>query len=135
MDNESYSYLGRQLIKLYNDGHCREDYKRRNEYGVLLQYVLACPEYYEMNIIKEERPDFCLFGTNRIGIEITEFTTKTDGVLGTISRQNFGQGKTSEEIKLDAIKHHGRKATKYRYLDLMNCTGIDSGVFDVKEKK
>jgi len=135
LDKESYSYLGKQLTEQYETTYSREEYKCRREYGVLFHFMEASPEYQNLNVTKKERPDFCLTKTQKIGVEITEFTTERDSVMTAISKQNFGQGKSATEIKQNAFARHGSKAGAYNYFDFGNVAGVDSGMFDVLVKK
>ncbi len=135
IDFESYSYLGRQLTEQYEAIHNREELKRRIEYGILFHFMMDYPEFENMSISKEERPDFILTNTKTIGIEITEFTTEEDSVLYKISKQNYGHGKSAAEIKQNALKMHGPKAKKYTFNDHKGTTIISSGTFNVLVKK
>lgn len=135
LDRESYCYLGKQLTKQFEIKYCREDLKRRYEYGVLFHFMSACPEYLSMKITKKDRPDFCLSENCSIGIEITELTTETDSVMQTIVKQNFGKRKSAAEVKQNAISRHGAKAKAYSYYDFGNTVAIDTGTFDVSVKK
>lgn len=135
LDSDAYHILRRQLTKQYKMEHCREDQKCRVEYGVLFHFMSVCPEYLSMKITKKEQPDFQLAGVRSIGIEVTKFTTEIDSVLISISRENFGLGKSATEIKQAALKKHGQKAFQYNYYTLNKTSAVGCGVFDTKKKR
>ena len=81
LTKDEYSYLGRKLRTDYTTLFSREDEKQRKEYGVLLLFVSLNDNFSEFSIKKEVRPDFVLFGHQRIGVEVTEFTTQDDSIM------------------------------------------------------
>lgn len=135
MDEESYLYLGKLLTEKFETTQNREDCKRREEYAIIFHFMAACPEYRDMKVSKKERPDFILSGEKNIGIEITELTTPRDSILHSIVKQNSEQGKAAAQIRLEATKKHGQKATSYEYYDLSRGIAIASVVSNFYEKK
>lgn len=134
LNSDEYFELGRILDSKYGKQFHKEDQKARREYATLF-HLMETHEYYaNMKITKKTRPDFELSGCKRIGIEVTRLTTDQDQVLATISRQNFGQGLSVEEIRKRAIKDHGSKADNYKYLDLDGTIAVGIESFDVSER-
>lgn len=138
LDADSYSYLERQLTRGFDDTKNSDQRKCRQEYVALFHLFSLHPEYFEMNILKETRPDFHLHDTKKddikeIGVEVTRFTTKRDSILAAISKQNFGKGKSATEIRDSAIKKHGGKASEYRYTDANHTPVIGTGMVDTLE--
>ena len=131
---DDYSKLGRVLTSGYAERFDREAEKTRQEYATLFHLIAIHGQYADMEISKKVRPDFELSGYEKIGVEVTELTTPQDRVLATISRQNFGRGKSAEEIREHAIKKHGAKANDYQYLDLEGTIAVGTELFDVLQK-
>lgn len=135
LTKEEYSYLARKMRSGYDLRFTREDRKRREEYGVLLSFLSLNNEFSEYSIQKEVRPDFVLSGQQRIGVEVTEFTTQTDSVLAAICNQNFGKGLSANDIKSNAIRRHGQKAKNYDYHEIKGTVSIGAGLQDIKQSK
>lgn len=135
LDETDYSYLVHQIRKRYWGNKTRDEEKIRSEYDVLLDFMSQSPRWNAFEIRKETRPDFVLTGKQCIGIEVTECTTESDSVLKAISNQNYGKGKTPEEMHRDALIRHGAKADNYSYREIAGKAVIGSGLFDVRKKK
>lgn len=135
LNNREWHDLGAQLDKFY-ESQTDENKKERFERAVLFHYLQKdnCP-YSTYEILKAHRPDFVLTGEKRVGIEVMRLTTEHYEVLNKISAQNFGKGKTANQIRRDAIKTHGSKATQYHYERIGRTVGIRSGLIDVDEVK
>lgn len=100
---EDFSLLGKALTTKCEKKLNRENQKARLEYGALFHMMVLNGYCAGAKIVKETRPDFILENKHRkIGVEVTELTTPQDQVLYAISKQNFGKGKSIDEIKRDA---------------------------------
>lgn len=128
LSDEEYTYLGKKLQNDYHNLFSREDQKQRSEYAVLQCFISFNSELSDYSIQKETRPDFVLLGKQRIGIEVTEFTTQADSVLAAICNQNYGKGLSAQEIKSNAITQHGQKAKIYHYHENNGKVMIGSGL-------
>lgn len=135
LTKDEYSYLGRKLRNDYAELFSREDEKQRKEYGVLLSFVSLNNNFADFSIQKEVRPDFVLSGHQRIGIEVTEFTTQTDSVMATICNQNFGKGLSAEAIENNAVRKHGQKAKNYYFHNIEGTVAIGAGLQDINHNK
>ena len=124
-------FLGGKYEKKFK----RETQKARLEYDALFRMITVSGRYNEMRIIKQIQPDFVLeAGNEKIGVEVTEFTTPQDKVMNVISKKNFGMGKTIDVIKKDAIKEHGSKASEYEYFQLDATNVVGRPMFNVVEQ-
>lgn len=133
---ELFSKLCKRLQNHYFTRDMRETQKAISEYAVLREFIQFAPEYSTMNISKEVRPDFILRDETHgiaIGIEVTQLTTENDAILTDIVRKNLGEGLSAEEIHRNAVNKHKDKAEKFKYHDLGDRVGIESGVFDCEE--
>ena len=135
LTKDEYSYLGRKLRTDYTKLFSKEDEKQRKEYGVLQLFVSLNNNFADFSIQKEVRPDFVLSGHQRIGIEVTEFTTQTDSVMATICNQNFGKGLSAKTIENNAVKKHGQKAKNYYFHDIKGTVAIGAGLQDINHNK
>lgn len=133
LSSEEHYAFGNILTQKFESPHSREEQKTRIEYGVLFHLIILQNIYTDFIITKQERPDFELIGNKKekIGIEVTEFTTERDSVISRISKQNFGKGFSALELKDVAIKTHGSKAKDYEYYDLGNSIAIGTGMINV----
>ena len=113
------------LSNQFSEKYDRRHQQTRNEYESLFRFLVTMNSpYRDYKITKETRPDFILDGRIQIGLEVVEFITEPIGILYNISRQNFGLGKTPEEIRASAASKHGRKADWYRYSEINGRTTI-----------
>lgn len=114
---QSFASLNKILRNAYNDRFKAEDKKKRKEYEVLLLYFMRNKQKASCKIKHAIRPDFeIVFETGRrIGVEVTELTTELESVHTAIMRDNFGKGRTAEEIKKAAEKKHGKKSREFIY--------------------
>lgn len=136
LDDDSASRLNNKLYSLFIKHHTREEIKTRFEYGTLFHFALRCPEYMNMQITKTERPDFVLINDNkRIGLEVTQFTTKEYSVFISITRENFGKGKSSSEIREHAYTRHGEKSEAYEYSDHNGMASIEIPLYDTSSDR
>lgn len=135
LEKEDFSYVRSHLRSRYQNEYSRDEQKTRKEYDVLLDYFLLRTEYASYIISKETRPDFVVSGTQKIGIEVTEFTTEIDSVMAAISNQNFGQGKTAKEVYDNARLRHGAKADRYSYKMIAGSATIGTCTFNVAHKQ
>lgn len=135
LTKDEYSYLCQKLRTDYTKLFNREDEKRTIEYGVLLSFISLNGKFAEFSIQKEVRPDFVLSGHQRIGIEVTEFTTQADSVLEAICSKYFGKGMSAETIESNAVKKHGQKAKNYYYHDINGTEAISAGLQDIRQNK
>ena len=133
LSSEEYYAFGNILTQKFEANHSREEQKTRTEYGVLFHLIILQNIYTDFIITKQERPDFILNGNKneKIGIEVTEFTTERDSVISRISKQNFRKGFSALELKDIAFKTHGSKAKDYEYYDLGNSIAIGTGLINV----
>lgn len=128
---EEFSLLEKALAAKCEERLEKEDQKSRKEYGVLLHMMLLDECYERARIIKKTRPDFVLENERgKNGVEVTEFTIPEDKVLYVISKNNFGQGKSIDEIKRDAVEKHGQKAVEYRYFAEDGINVVSRPMFD-----
>jgi len=135
LGTENFWLLGKILTAKYEERFNREAQKARLEYGILFHMMVLNEVYSGASIFKKTQPDFVLeYKGERIGVEVTEFTTPQDKVLATISRQNFGMGKDISKIQEDAIKKHGNKAAAYAYICIDELNAIGRPLFDVEEQ-
>ena len=136
MDRDIEELFRREIFYLCHDRLDREEQKKLIEYGTLFKYLTSpnC-QYHSYIITKKEQPDFDLQGNVSVGIEVVSFVTETDGVLYSISNENFQKGKTAQEIEKAAIKKHGSKAKVYSYTDINGSTAISSPIFDCHKKR
>ena len=118
LSREENDAVQKRIVSKFNESHNVEDRKAREEYWILLKLLRVAPEFAMFDIAKAIRPDFILTGEKRIGIEITEFVTKSDAVMYRIAHDNFGKGKSIDEITDAATAKHGSKASKYRIYDI-----------------
>lgn len=79
------------VAAIFRASRSGEEVKRRKEYETLWHYATLCPSLWRMKIEKTVRPDFRLEGGERIGVEVTEFTARREG------------------LRLDAAKAGGRR--------------------------
>ena len=136
LDWDSLVYLMDKLTQLFDSSHTRKEIQSRNEYSSLLSLYLSCPELFlNTNISKQIRPDFILYNSKRIGLEVTTLTTERDSVMGKIAKQNYGKGKSVEELRQSAFARHGDKAYIYRYSQIDNLSYIGSPVISLDEDK
>lgn len=137
LSQEADSELKKMLGLYYTDNFSGEAQKERIERTSLFQYLITdlchCKDY---SIAKKVRPDFVLTGNGeRVGIEVVELTTPGDQVLYAISKENYGRGKTVDEIKKAADKKHGAKAGDYKYWSTNGGTYISKRVFNLTARK
>lgn len=85
----------------------KEEKKKRDELVSLFKYICLCKkELMPAKIEKCERPDFVLsINSEKIGVEVTELTTQIDQVIDRVARENFGKGKTRDEVQSAVDKH------------------------------
>ena len=138
LDKDSLSQFYGKLRPFYKKmcyKHPR-DYQELTERRVLFHYLVeGNSEYKDYQIIKTERPDFTLTGQKKIGIEIVELTTPVDQNLFSITRSQFGDSKSLDEIKTFALTHHKTFAKQFTFYDLDGTAAISPGLFNVKERQ
>ncbi len=137
LSEDENNYLVKKL-KTYCADQCgKEANKERGERAILFHYLQAdfSSPFRSYEITKETQPDFILYGEKTIGVEVVELTTPYDKVLYKISLHNFGENKSSEQIKADAEIEHGEKAKGYTYTDIDGIACIGTQMFNVDERK
>ena len=136
LDKESLSQFYSQLRPYYKNmcyKHPR-DYQELTERRVLFHYLIeGRSEYKDYQIRKTIRPDFTLTGLKKVGIEVVELTTPIEQNLFSITRSQFGESKSLDEIKAYAQEHHNTFAGQYTFYDLEGTTAIAAGLFNVSE--
>lgn len=137
LSQEADSELKKMLGLYYTDNFSGEAQKERIERTSLLRYLTIDPcQIKDYSIAKAVRPDFVLTGNGqKVGIEVVELTTPGDQVLYAISKENYGRGKTVDEIKKSADKKHGAKAGNYEYWSTNGSTCISTRTFNVTAKQ
>ena len=138
LDKDSLSQFYSKLRPFYKKmcyKHPR-DYQELTERRVLFHYLVERnSEYKDYQIIKTVRPDFTLTGPKKIGIEIVELTTPVDQNLFSITRSQFGESKSLDEIKTFALTHHKTFAKQFNFYNLDGSVAISPGLFNVKERQ
>ncbi|MBQ7435805.1 MAG: hypothetical protein IJV30_00585 [Oscillospiraceae bacterium] len=138
LDEDSLSEFYGKLRPYYKNmcyKHPR-DYQELTERRVLFHYLVeGNSEYKDYQIKKTERPDFTLIGLKKVGIELVELTTPIDQNLFSITRSQFGESKSLDEIKTFALKHHKTFAKQFSFYDLDGTPAIAAGLFNVNERQ
>lgn len=132
MSESEYSIFG-DFISDYLSLN-KEAKKQRIERASLFVYLHDKNHpWHGYRIEKRERPDFCLTGDDgvQIGIEVVGFTPEYTSVLEKIVDENYGKGKTAEQIKKDARKNHGDKVDRYVYYDHKGVRAVGTNTQDV----
>lgn len=130
-----YQDLGKCFTNYYNTVSSEQN-KERLERGILFQYLWGVGNPYRNYIIvKKHRPDFELIGDFRVGIEVTQLTTEIEKVVDRIAKDQFGQGKSAEEIRNNAIEKHGHKAENLTYDNFGKTQAIGVPVFNITDHK
>lgn len=80
--------------------------KEIREFRALAFFLFLYPYF---RFMKFDGPDFILQdGARRIGLEITSAVSVTDAIINKITRDNFGRGKSFEEVAKDTSEKHPR---------------------------
>ena len=130
LERHDLSYVGARLDERYKVGCNCEDKKKRDEYYSLLRFLLKEQSLWGYAIRKEERPDFVLTdGIKKIGIEVTEFTTKQDSILREIiGHASFGI-KTECELQEKARQEYRGAADEYIYRNAKGVLAVSRRVY------
>ena len=100
----------------------KETLKARKEFASLVEFFIH-DENLKINldkatIYKSEHPDFEIIDNNyKHGIELVRLTTEYDQVFNNITDM-ISDSLNIEEAKNKAMKKHGEKATKYKYISI-----------------
>ena len=115
----------------------REVYKELCERRILFRFLVCAPEQYQNCVIeKSVRPDFILYGENKIGIEITELTTPYDKIFTTLTRQIHENNLSSDEEIRNHIKRYYKKIeNRVEIEELDGNTGISTDVQLIDTKR
>lgn len=130
LERHDLSYVGARLDERYKVGCNCEDKKKRDEYYSLLRFLLKEQSLWGYAIRKEERPDFVLTdGIKRIGIEVTEFTTKQDSILREIIGHASLGIKTECELQKIAHQKYRGAADEYIYRNRNGSLAVSRRVY------
>lgn len=129
------NYVRGSLYERYTGVCTREEGKKWHEYYSLLRFLLVKQSLLPFDIKKEERPDFVLtHEKKKIGIEVTEFTTKKDSILRRICESVCLAAKTESpktecELRKIARQKYGGAADEYIYRTITGVLAVSRKVY------
>ena len=136
LENDEESYVRAKLREKYQLVRTREDWKALEEYYSLRQFMCVHTQLLPFAITKETRPDFVLTdGNNKVGIEITNFTTKVDSILAQIGNDFLTLAETECELLGMAYRKFRDNAFEYSYGKTAGRVSVNRPLHDMRENR
>lgn len=103
----------------------------------VLDCFLSITGRSDQEIQKHIRPDYIIINSNneKVGIEITRFTTGDQEVIDKIIKNNHKPPKDQLTVKQEALNRYGSKANRYDYYKICKTLAIGSPIIDIKQLK
>lgn len=136
LEDDEESYVRAKLRERYQLERTREDWKALEEYYSLRQFMCVDPRLLAFAITKEIRPDFVLAdGSKKVGIEVTEFTTKQDSILAQIGNDFLPKAETPRELLGMAYRKFKTNACRYSYGRTAGKVSVSRPLYDMRENR
>ncbi len=114
----------------------KEEKKQRKELVSLYHFIERNEKYKKYEIEKCKRPDFVLKKNDKkVGIEVTELIMPDDKLVNAIMDDYTGTSRSTEEIKSEIQRKHGKKVEQFSVYNLFGTMAVSGPVKNVGVNK